>query len=838
MMNWKHLSWALAFSTSMLVARIVVGEFSPTLVDGLTALALSTSVAYLLSLFLSYVPKLISGFLILVVCAFYLGAFRYEAVFGVLPGTEILFYAGEISHLLPSVLGELDAAFVLMLVTLSPALIFWGVYCWRRESASSPSAALIILSLLVFTTMQSFLTPPTSASSEPSVWLLSQLLLKSESASATTELTETDFADFLSFHGAPRAAPSDPRFPLCRDVGADVGRHPRDQSVIILILENVGNDEMRYLPHLTRFANEHIWLRDFMSVGTKSVQAMPAYFGGLPPNPHANYLWQRPLPKMPSLTRHLSDEGYTSAYFHGGDLSFEQQRHYLNQSGFEHIFEFGDYDYPIYGWGYDDASMFFELQHWAEQQKTPYFAAMATISTHHPYILPDDFSPAVQSLDDESRDSLAQVQAYEFLDKTLQNFFDWFETQNALLLIVGDHAPDRGDQKHKFQVPLIVAGLDPSTQAAIKASNSRRGIGYDLPNTVLEALGLSPLACSPGLPLLALEDETGDRHRYTVAGNSLDVVYFHDIENPVAFEKRSLAFYEAAPEGGLGHQIPTEDISGDTLNWFQSIMRVHIDLLEQNAYAPAYVDTKTVLETRPSDHETIFVAHRGNTQGEDRQRENSRAAIQATIESGMTWVEVDIQADQRGEPFLFHDPTVRIDDELYHLNTLSLDQIKALPGMQHVISLEEALETFAEDINFAIEVKPLNHVAMLTRLAQRVRSLINSRPGNNQVIVDSFDLTLLRSIQRDCQCEVGFDHPYRQPVSQDDLTHYAMLGLDWIYLEQSVLDEALLDQAHQAGIKVMGYTINAIDTLSPEIQTRLDGVMTDRSDLKLEWIRE
>ena len=818
----------------MLAARLIVGGVSMLPTDGLVAFILGTAVGCGLSLILSRLPKLVAGVLVIVVSTVYVGAFRYEAIFGVLPGTEVLFYASELPQLLPSILGEFTLSVILVLAALGFGMTFAGFLIWESPPRESKLATLFSLLLLITLIGSSFFATPSSQSSEPVAWLMSQLVVANRVPQSSEQLTASDFSDFLRFHGQTPSANPNKDFPLCR--ANDDTNNPTDQSVIVLILENVGNDEMRYLPNLIRFASQNVWFQDFMSVGTKSVQALPAYLGGLPPNPHENYLWYRPQPNMPSLARALSPAGYTTAYFHGGDLSFEQQRHYLTQAEFQHIYEFGDYDYPIYGWGYSDESMFTELQQWTEQQEEPFLAVLATISSHHPYVLPNDFSPASTEADIQGQYSLEQIQAYEYLDKVLADFFTWFESQNALLLIVGDHAPDRGDQKHKFHVPLIVAGLDTVQKEVLDDLSSARGIGYDLPNTILDALGLPALSCSPGKQLLSPETGTEKRYRYTVAGNNLDAVYFHDMEQAVAFEKRSLAFKETNSEGGFGATIPTEEVPELTIDLFQSIMRVHYDLLETNAYAPLNPE---IMKGSPETtfNNTIFVSHRGNTEGENRQRENSREAIEAAISSGMQWVEIDIQADKLGEPFLFHDPAVNISGEIYQLGELTLEEIKELPGMGKVVSLEEVLNDYSDDINFAIELKPLTHVSMLIRLTQRVRSLINSRSGENEIIVDSFDITLLRSIQRNCQCEVGFDHPYRQPVSSEDLQHYAMLGFDWIYIEQTTLSNDLISKAHDAGIKVMGYTINSTDSVDPEIQSRLDGVITDRAELKQGWLK-
>ncbi|MBO6704219.1 MAG: hypothetical protein JJ921_17885 [Pseudomonadales bacterium] len=84
---------------------------------------------------------------------------------------------------------------------------------------------------------------------------MSQLIVANRVPQSSEQLTASDFSDFLRFHGQRPSTSPRRDFPLCR--ANDDTPAPTGQSVIVLILENVGNDEMRYLPNLTRFANQH-----------------------------------------------------------------------------------------------------------------------------------------------------------------------------------------------------------------------------------------------------------------------------------------------------------------------------------------------------------------------------------------------------------------------------------------------------------------------------------------------------------------------------------------------------------------------------------------------------
>lgn len=172
---------------------------------------------------------------------------------------------------------------------------------------------------------------------------------------------------------------------------------------MLLILESVGETEVYedvagrpVMPSLRRIATENLHFTDFYPAGDKSCQAMPAVFAGMPAQPAGNLLWRTPLNALECLPLALRERGYRTAYFHGSDLGFEQQRDFLRMAGFEELHELDVRDpTPVYGWGLSDRVTLGRLRTWLEQRRTedpdePFLAVWFSLSSHDPFLLPPD----------------------------------------------------------------------------------------------------------------------------------------------------------------------------------------------------------------------------------------------------------------------------------------------------------------------------------------------------------------------------------------------------------------------------------------------------------------
>ena len=202
-----------------------------------------------------------------------------------------------------------------------------------------------------------------------------------------------------------------------------------------------------------------------------------------------------------------------------------------------------------------------------------------------------------------------------------------------------------------------------------------------------------------------------------------------------------------------------------------NILFVHYYLLRKNVYFPspkADVDQRAL----PRVEEPIFISHRGNINGkQDPLIENSRVALDAVIESGFEWVEIDIQMTKDGELVVMHDSYIEINGEILNVNKITLEELRNLNGLVNIFTLEELIEGYSQKINLLIEIKVREHVweYELLHITREVARIVKNGKSLNKIIIDSFDEEIVTSIKNQCDCVVGFDMPYKVLVSEQKL---------------------------------------------------------------------
>jgi hypothetical protein len=350
-------------------------------------------------------------------------------------------------------------------------------------------------------------------------------------------------------------------------------------------------------------------------VGEKSCQAMPSLFAGITVQQNINLLWRNPLNSFEGLARSLVDSGYRTVYFHGSDLSFEQQRDFLRMVGYETFVEQElDASVPTYACGYADEEMFSRLRSWVEdlrerQVKRPYLATLFTLSTHDPYIIPENWgrkfttAPPVHEYADDwnrlrTREAPEAVfrESLAYLDHQLGEFYRWYREverpRGTILILVGDHVP-LVDQKipdtpapSRFLVPLIVSGIDPERY---RFAQNRLGSQTDVPATMRYLLGMDPGRCDQGLNLLAEEaDWPSDRYILTLSGSELEENYVWSMQWVVRFNRATRRTYVYAGDRQLS-DAAAGAIMGEAERFRALSHRIGSFLAANDAFSPRSV---------------------------------------------------------------------------------------------------------------------------------------------------------------------------------------------------------------------------------------------------------
>jgi phosphoglycerol transferase MdoB-like AlkP superfamily enzyme len=239
-------------------------------------------------------------------------------------------------------------------------------------------------------------------------------------------------------------------------------------NVMIIILESFGNEfcnkknnEITYTPFFDSIVNQSLSFEYGIANGKKSIEAVPAIIASLPSlmdNPYISSSYSDN--KINSLAHILKNNGYYSAFFHGatnGSMRFDA---FSAQMGFDDYFGRSEYDNDDHfdgTWGISDEY----FNPWTALKistfKTPFFATLFTISSHHPYYIPETFENQVKEGPHPICASL------NYADYSLRKFFEaaklqpWYE--NTLFVLVADHTPATNDpvyakKKQIYRIPI------------------------------------------------------------------------------------------------------------------------------------------------------------------------------------------------------------------------------------------------------------------------------------------------------------------------------------------------------------------------------------------------
>lgn len=252
------------------------------------------------------------------------------------------------------------------------------------------------------------------------------------------------------------------------------------KNVVVIVLESFSQEYMGcynqgIMPSFTPFLDSlaaHSEVYQGRSNGKKSIEGLPAILASTPNLSYIPYIMDSShLKHIDAIPAILKKMGYTTAFFHGsyrGVMGFES---FCKHCGFDNYYAEDDF-YRAGGaksdhdgtWGIYDEPY---LQYMSKQLSvlpTPFFASVFTLSSHHPYSIPEQYKGHFP----KGEHKLMECVAYS--DNALRKFFDaarrspWYS--NTLFIITADH-PGQGlhreynDYDGWYNIPMIV--FDPSS---------------------------------------------------------------------------------------------------------------------------------------------------------------------------------------------------------------------------------------------------------------------------------------------------------------------------------------------------------------------------------------
>jgi phosphoglycerol transferase MdoB-like AlkP superfamily enzyme len=243
----------------------------------------------------------------------------------------------------------------------------------------------------------------------------------------------------------------------------------KPKNVVIIILESFSYQYVGFYhngkgctPFLDSLMLKGLSFNYAFANGKRSMEAIPAVLSGLPtfmdePFITSSYNGN----KIQSVATYLKDKGYYSSFFHGAENGSMDFDNYCSLAGFDAYFGKNEYNNESDNdgnWGIWDEPFLNFYNSKLSEMKTPFVSAIFTLSSHHPYNIPDKYKEKFK----EGEEPLCR--SIRYTDHSLKEFFakalkeKWFE--NTLFVITADHTGDSKDPLYlndvgNYRIPLL-----------------------------------------------------------------------------------------------------------------------------------------------------------------------------------------------------------------------------------------------------------------------------------------------------------------------------------------------------------------------------------------------
>lgn len=220
--------------------------------------------------------------------------------------------------------------------------------------------------------------------------------------------------------------------------------------------------------------------------------------------------------------------------------------------------------------------------------------------------------------------------------------------------------------------------------------------------------------------------------------------------------------------------------------------------------------------------------------------ENTLIAIEAAIERGARYAEIDVQATADGVVVLLHDTTLdRTTDLTGAIQTVPYSKVQSgdagswfAPGFQGepVPTLAQVMESVRGKIRLNIEIK-MN--GQQDNLPDNVVQLIDEHEFRNHCIVTSFNRAAIRRVKT-LQPAITTGYIFSE-LPEDDI----IIGEHEILsVNQQVVTPEFVARAHRANKTIHVWTVNDLGEVHRLIDLGVDNIITNYPRYLLQFIEE
>lgn len=259
--------------------------------------------------------------------------------------------------------------------------------------------------------------------------------------------------------------------PIIQPHGSPLFGRLKGKNVVIIIVESLSTEyvgslnglEVGYTPFVDSLCEQALVFDNAFANGHRSIEGIPAIVSSIPTLMYEAFSTSKYVANsFTSLASVLGIKGYHSSFYHGGNKNSMNFESFSRNAGYDLFYDRDDYSEPEAHydgiWGISDHYFLNHCVDRYNEQKTPFFSSIFTLSSHHPYSLPKEYQNRFP------KGTLPIHESIGYADESLRQFFEkaskttWYA--NTLFVITADHTSLSEHQQYQtklgsLRIPII-----------------------------------------------------------------------------------------------------------------------------------------------------------------------------------------------------------------------------------------------------------------------------------------------------------------------------------------------------------------------------------------------
>jgi glycerophosphoryl diester phosphodiesterase len=229
----------------------------------------------------------------------------------------------------------------------------------------------------------------------------------------------------------------------------------------------------------------------------------------------------------------------------------------------------------------------------------------------------------------------------------------------------------------------------------------------------------------------------------------------------------------------------------------------------------------------PTGKRPLVIAHRGAS---GQRPENTLPAYELAVQQGADMIEIDLHRTRDGAIVVTHNERLEGLGGRGEIADATLAEVRALDagGGERVPTLDEVLDGFGERIAFNLELKrgTRGEYDALERLSVEA---VRQRGILARTLFSSFYDPVLAALRAEGDdVRIGTLVSPRAPAGW--LERSRVVGSEAVHFWLGLASEEAVAAAHEAGLAVHVYTVDAVDAMRALLERGVDGLFTNHPD--------